>query len=98
MNYGSGNFTFELLNIPERKPIITLPSPAKRTVEAETELEAEPEETEPEEEDTFSEGVLEFVESLNVKSTAPLWAGIGLAALIILIGLGLYFLIAWKSD
>ncbi len=99
---GSGNFTFTLLGVVPKKPIITLPFPSKKTVEPEktgasADLEAEPDEPEPEEE-TYSEGVLEFIESLNVKSSAPVWAGVGLALLIILLGLGLYFLVARKED
>jgi PKD repeat protein len=106
LQYGSGNFTFSLLDVPQKKPILILP-PAKKTVtpegEEETsaevgaELEAEPEEAELEDEEVYSEGVLDFIESLNVKRTAPLWAGIGLALLIILLGLGLYYLVTKKD-
>jgi hypothetical protein len=99
---GRGNFTFELLNLPDRqKPLVLPVGSVKRTVsadEASAELDAEPEEVEPVEEEAFSEGVLEFIESMSVKSAAPIWAGVGLALLIILVGLGLYFLVVRKED
>jgi hypothetical protein len=100
---GSGNFTFQLLNIPEKKPIITLPFFKKKTVvptelNQSTEVETTPAVVEPQEEELFSEGVLEFVESLNVKSTTPLWAGIAVALAIVLLGLGAYFLATRKRE
>ncbi|MFC1742203.1 hypothetical protein ACFL3V_06725, partial [Nanoarchaeota archaeon] len=102
LHLGAGDFTFSLTNIPDKKPIITLPF-LKKTVTPDTadssaDLEAEPAEEEDKEEDVFSEGVLEFIESLNMKKSAPLWAGIGLALLIILLGLGLYFLVTRKDE
>ncbi len=98
LNGGAGDFKFELLNLPERTPIVVLP-PAKRTVSVDqtADLEAGSEEPVPEEE-SFSEGVLEFVESLSVKSKAPIGAGIAVAAAIVLLGLGAYFFVTRKRD
>lgn len=98
---GYGNFTFSLLNY-EKKPIISLPFSSKKktveTVEETADLNAEVEEVEPEEKEIFSEGVLDFVETLSVRSSAPLWAGILVAALIILLGLGSYFMLARNKE
>jgi hypothetical protein len=96
---GAGNFTFQLLQIPEKKPIITLPFFKKKVKVAENqtaEIASEPEVVEPVQE-SFSEGMLEFVETLNVKSSAPLWAGVGVALLVILLGLGAYFFATRKK-
>ncbi|MBW2968021.1 PKD domain-containing protein [Candidatus Woesearchaeota archaeon] len=108
---GAGNVSFELLNFEERKPILILPpaKPAPRVVEPEPEAEAgeaesqvepeaEPETVEPETEEAYSEGKLEFIESLSLRKNAPLWAGIGVALLIILAGLGVYFLATRKEE
>jgi hypothetical protein len=98
---GAGNFTFDLLQIPEKKPIFTLPFLKKKVKTVETnqtaEVAGEPEVVEPVEE-KFSEGVLEFIESVNVKSSAPLWAGVGVALLVILLGLGAYFFATRKKE
>jgi hypothetical protein len=95
---GAGNFTFELLDVTKTKPIITVPAKktAKRTVEVEDGSKpAEPsskEDAETEENNAYSEGTLEFVESLSDKDSVPFWAGLTLAGLVALVGLGLYYL------
>jgi PKD repeat protein len=105
LHLGAGNFTFELLNIPEKKPLFVLPftEVGKKTVTPDStdesaDLASGPEEQAPKSEDVFSEGVLEFIESLSVRKSAPLWAGLSLALVIVLVGLGLYYLVTRKEE
>ncbi len=51
-----------------------------------------------EELENYAEGVLEFVESLDVRSKAPIWGGLLLALLIIGAGLGLYFFVTKDKE
>ncbi|MFH1064068.1 MAG: CARDB domain-containing protein [Candidatus Woesearchaeota archaeon] len=98
LNGGSGDFTFELLGV-SKKPVITLLPPKKKTISVEdtsAELESAPEEEVAEEEDVFSEGVLEFIETFDERSSAPIWGGIVLSLLIIGAGVALYVFAARK--
>ncbi len=96
LNRGTGDFTFELLGV-SKKPIITL-LPPKKTVSVEetsAELESGIEEK-TEEEGAFSEGILDFVETFDERSSAPIWGGILLSLLIIGAGVALYVFAARK--
>jgi hypothetical protein len=105
LHLGSGNFTFSLTNVTATKKPFVLPftSVKKKTVTPSTanesaSLASEPAETEAKTEEAFSQGVLEFIESLTMKKSAPLWAGLLVSLLIILAGLGLYYLVTRKED
>jgi hypothetical protein len=103
---GRGNITFTLIDVPTRVPIIVLP-PKKRVVEPVAniteqviedvaEVESEPV-IEPVEEPVVSEGQIEFVESLSEREQPPIWGGIGIAVLVIAMGLVMYFVVTRKE-
>ncbi|MFC1723301.1 CARDB domain-containing protein [Nanoarchaeota archaeon] len=105
-NKGSStDITFSLLGIEGGKKVIDVLPPGsvdRRVVDV-----GSAEETVPVESgyfddtpvlDNYAEGVLEFVETLDMKSKAPFWGGLLLTLLIVVVGLGLYALVVRKKE
>jgi hypothetical protein len=75
---GYGNYTFTLLGV-EKKPLFTLPffNKKPRVAEANQTADVASGTEEPQaEEESLSEGVLNFVETLTVRDSAPFWKGL----------------------
>jgi len=98
LHMGKGDFTFSLLDVPAPRPIITLPVMSRNVEDtsASADLESPADNEHIADEEVVSEGMLEFIEDFTVRSKAPLWAGTGLALLIVLLGVGLYLFLTRK--
>ncbi|MBT7902311.1 hypothetical protein HN587_00485 [Candidatus Woesearchaeota archaeon] len=103
INTGKANIKFELLSAKKITPNI-IPMTSKKvdsevnTTESDKPDESQLKEAKTDVKESFSEGILSFIETFSVRSKAPVFGGIALSLAIIVLGLGIYFVISRKKE
>ena len=89
---------FALL-LPKPKSTLNLLPMFKKKVEQKVAEETKPVgDVGSEKKETFAEGVLRFIETFTLRSKAPVFGGVALSLLSIVVGLGAYFLATRETE